>query len=125
MCPPSTATATPSGYRQSVTSTRRFEPSVFMERTRPPLRSSTNKLPICLLLARLGVRLGDGAVDAQGLDRRGVETQLLEELVVVFTKLRGALRRDLRDTVHLNWTADRRGQASAGALQRNDDVVLP
>src|SRR6266851_4718233 len=125
MCPASTSTATPSGYRQSVTSTLRFEPSVFMERTRPPLRSSTNKLPICFLLARLGVCLGYGAVDAQALDLRRVEPQFLEDLVVVFAELRGALRRDFRDTVHLNGTANRRGQASSGALQRNDDVVLP
>src|SRR5258705_9621829 len=96
-----------------------------MERTRPPLRSSTNKLPMCLLLGRLGVCLGDDGVDAQGLDRRLVETQLFEDFVVVFAELRGAFRRDFRDTVHSKGTADRRGQVSSGALQRNDDIVLP
>src|SRR4029077_4399064 len=115
-----TSTATPSGSRHSVTSTLRFEPSVSMERTRPPLSSSTNKLPICLLLARLGVCLGNGAADAQSVDFRCIEPQLLEQLVVVLAELGCAPCGGFGDAGDPNGAANGRGQIAAGALQRHN-----
>src|SRR5262245_24997054 len=55
MCPASTSTATPSGLRQPVTIVFASEPSGFMEKIRPPLRSRTNKRPVVVLS---GTRLG-------------------------------------------------------------------
>ena len=41
----------------------------------------------------------------------------------MLSDLRRALRRYFGDTVHLNRTADGRGQFAAGSFERNDDVI--
>src|ERR671923_2379095 len=50
MCPASTSTTMPSGCRQPVTMTFWSEPSAFSEKTRPPLKSRTNRRPMVALL---------------------------------------------------------------------------
>src|SRR5258706_2638190 len=67
--------------------------------------------------------LRNRAARAQGIDFARLEAELLENLLAVLAQGWSAPRRHLRDALHLNRTADRRRQADAGALERNDDVV--
>ena len=41
----------------------------------------------------------------------------------MLSKFGSAPGRHFRDAMHINWTADRRGQLAAGAFERNDDIV--
>src|SRR6266496_4347343 len=65
----------------------------------------------------------NGTARAQTVDFGCVESQFLENLVVVLSDVRGALCRYLGDTMHLNRTADRRCQLAAGAFERDEDVI--
>src|SRR3984957_3659414 len=64
-----------------------------------------------------------GAARVQRLDFARAEPELLENLLVVFSQRRGALRRHLGDAMHLNGTADCRIKLTACAVKRNDNVV--
>ena len=66
-----------------------------------------------------------GAACAEAIDFGGGEPKLLENLLVVFSKGRSALRSHFHHPVHLNGAADRRGQFAACAFERNDDLVRP
>src|SRR5258708_1540423 len=67
----------------------------------------------------------NGAACAQAVDVGRVESQFLENLVVVLSDLRSTLCGYLGYTMHLNRAVDRRRQLAAGALQRDDNVVRP
>src|SRR6266849_1538727 len=67
----------------------------------------------------------DGAARTQVVDLLCIEPQFFENLLVVFSKFRGAPCCYLGDTVHLNRAADRSLEVSTGAIQRNDNVVFP
>src|SRR5580693_9260372 len=69
------------------------------------------------------LRFRNGAARAQAVDFSDAEPELLENLLVVFSKRRSALRCHFRDAVHLNGAADRRGQFAACAFERNDDLI--
>src|SRR3984885_5724237 len=69
------------------------------------------------------LRFRNGAARAQAVDFSDAEPELLENLVVVFSKRRSALRSNFRHAVHLNGAADRRGQFAACAFKRNDDLI--
>src|SRR6266852_5581575 len=77
------------------------------------------------MLSRRRLGFWDGAARTQAVDVCRVEPQLLENLLVVLSELRGALCGHFGDAMHLNRTADRRGQLAAGTVERNDDVVQP
>src|SRR4029077_12642680 len=66
---------------------------------------------------------GNGTAFTQTVDFGGAKSELLENLLVVFSKLWGALRGYLGDAMHLHRTADRRCQLAAGAFERNDNVI--
>src|ERR1700694_1160285 len=70
-------------------------------------------------------RLRNSATRTQAIDFGRVESQFLENLVVVLSDFRSALRGYFGNSMHLNRTADRRRQLAAGAFQRDDDVVQP
>src|SRR5260221_13640697 len=80
-------------------------------------------LPMSIRLRRTFRCVRNGAARAQSVDFGRAESQLLEYLVVVLSDFRSALRGYLGDAMHLNRTADRRGQPFACALERNDDVI--
>src|SRR6476620_7257240 len=65
----------------------------------------------------------NSATRLQAIDLGRTESELLENLFVVFSKRRSALRGHFRHAVHLNGTADRRGQFAACAVERNDDLI--
>ena len=67
--------------------------------------------------------LGNNPARAQFIDLDRIESQLLENLRVVLTDVRGSRCRRLRNAMHLNRAADRGRQFAAGACERNDDVV--
>src|SRR3984957_8312413 len=71
------------------------------------------------------LRFRNGAARAEAVDFSGGEPELLENLLVVFSKRRSALRSHFRHAVHPNGTADRRGQFAACAFERNDDLIRP
>src|SRR6266550_1566171 len=80
---------------------------------------------ICDLLGCLRGRgwFPDDATRAQAFDFFHVEAEFLENLFVMFADFRCAFRRNFGHAVHLNRTANRRGQLIAGSFQRNDDVI--
>src|ERR1700722_8845532 len=61
----------------------------------------------------------------QAVDFGRAESELPENLLVVFSKLRSSLRGHLSDAMHLKRAADGGRQLAAGALERNDDVICP
>src|SRR5260221_3742449 len=67
--------------------------------------------------------LGNGAARAQTIDFGRVESQFLENLVVVLSDFRSALCGHFGDAMHLDGTADGRSNLAAGALDRDDDVI--
>src|SRR3954447_15752931 len=69
------------------------------------------------------LRFRRGAARAQAVDVAGAEAQLLENRLIVLSKRGRAPCRHFGDAMHLNRTADRRGQLAAGAFERNDDVI--
>jgi len=74
-------------------------------------------------LGRMFLCFRNGTAGTQTIDFGRAKSQLLENLVVVFSNLRGALRGHLGDTVHLKRAADCGRQLAAGTIERNDDVV--
>src|ERR1700754_697707 len=71
----------------------------------------------------LGLR--DGPARTQTVDVSRAESELPENLLVVFSNPRRALRGHLGDAMHLKRAADRGRQLAAGAFKRNDDVIGP
>src|SRR5712672_1817089 len=67
----------------------------------------------------------NGAARTQTIDFGRAESELPENLIVVFSNLWGALRGHFGDAMHLKRAADRRRQLAAGTVERNDDVVRP
>src|ERR1700747_3580053 len=66
---------------------------------------------------------GNGTACTQTADFGCAESELLQNLLVVFANLWGARVGHLGEAMQLDRTADRRCQLAAGALKRNDDVV--
>src|SRR5258706_3393138 len=79
--------------------------------------------PSLIRLRRTLLRFGNDTERAQAIDFGRVESQFAENLVVVLSDFRSALRRYFGNAMHLDRTADRRGQPFACALERNDDVI--
>src|SRR5258706_3724783 len=79
--------------------------------------------PSLIRLRRTLLRFGNDTERVQAIDFGRVESQFAENLVVVPSDFRSALRRYFGNAMHLDRTADRRGQPFAGALERNDDVI--
>src|SRR3981189_2758951 len=67
----------------------------------------------------------NGAARTQTIDFGRVESELPENLVVVFSNLWGSLRGYLGDAMHLKRAADWGRQLAAGTVERNDDVIRP
>src|ERR1700682_1569827 len=74
-------------------------------------------------LSRMFLCLRNGTAFMQTIDFARAEAELPENLVVVFSNLRGALGGHLGDAMHLKRAADGGRQLAAGAIERNDDVV--
>src|SRR6266481_9594893 len=75
--------------------------------------------------ARMFLHFRNRTARAQTIDFGRAESELPENLVVVFSNLRGALRGHLGDTMHLKRARDCGRQLAAGAIERNNDVVRP
>src|SRR6202165_1316029 len=67
--------------------------------------------------------LWNGTAGTQTIDFGRAKSQLPENLVVVFSNLRGTLRAHLGDTMHRKRARDGGRQLAAGTIERNDDVV--
>jgi hypothetical protein len=65
----------------------------------------------------------DRAAHAQTVDFVISKTELFQNFIVMLADSRRAPGRYFRNTVHLNRTADGRGQLLAGSFERNDDVI--
>src|SRR5258705_750758 len=74
-------------------------------------------------LGRMFLCFRNGTAGTQTIDFGRAKSELPENLVVVFSNLRGALRGHLGDTMHLKRAADCGRQLAAGTIERNDDVV--
>src|SRR5258708_1616074 len=74
----------------------------------------------CALLA-----IGNGGTGVQAVDFGGAETELLQDLVVVLADVRRPAGWRLGDAVHLDRTADGRGELAARPFERHDDLVWP
>src|SRR5260370_40788459 len=74
-------------------------------------------------LGRMLLCFRNGTAGTQTIDFGRAKSELPENLVVVFSNLRGALRGHLGDTMHLKRAADCGRQLAAGTIERNDDVV--
>src|SRR6266567_2855168 len=61
--------------------------------------------------------LRNGPARAQSIDLDRIESQLLENLVVVLSDFRGALRGYFGNSMHLDRAADRGRQLAAGAFE--------
>src|ERR1700732_895178 len=67
----------------------------------------------------------NGTARTQTIDFGRAESELPENLVVVFSNFWGALRGHLGDAMHLKRATDRRRQLATGTVERNDDVIRP
>src|SRR5216683_1817673 len=67
----------------------------------------------------------NGPAFMQTIDFGRAESELPENLLVVFSNFWGALRGHFGDAMHLKRAADRRRQLAAGTIERNDDVIRP
>src|ERR1700693_3582306 len=94
-----------------------------MRKLRHTHAASRPYLRVWTTLCRAFPCLRSGTARAQAVDLARVEAKLFENLFVVLSKCWSASRRHFRHAMHLNWTADRRGQLATGAFERNDDVV--
>src|SRR6266849_8357309 len=74
-------------------------------------------------LNRMFLCFRNGTARTQTIDFGRAESQLPENLLVVFSNLRGSLRGHLGDAMHLKRAADCGRQLAAGTIERNDDVV--
>src|SRR6266850_6569998 len=80
-------------------------------------------LPMSMRLRRAFRCFRNGATRAQAVDFGRVESQFLENLVVVLSDFRSALCGHFGNAMHLNRTADRRSDLAARPLDRDDDVI--
>src|SRR6266436_1383893 len=76
-------------------------------------------------LGRMFLCFRNGTAGTQTIDFGRAKSQLPENLVVVFSNLRGACRGYLGDAMHLKRARDCGRQLAAGAIERNNDVVRP
>src|SRR5229473_5445001 len=76
-------------------------------------------------LGRMFLCFRNGTAGTQTIDFGRAKSQLPENLVVVFSNLRGALRGHLGDTMHLKRARDCGRQLAAGTVEWNDDVIRP
>src|SRR5580698_10277008 len=67
--------------------------------------------------------LRNRAVGTQACDVVACESKFLQHFIVVLADSRRALGRYFSNALHLNRTADSRGQLLAGSFERNDDVI--
>src|SRR6202049_2165281 len=65
----------------------------------------------------------NGTAGTQTIDFGRTESELPENLLVVFSNFWGALRGHLGDAMHLKRAVDRRRQLATGAFEWNDDVI--
>src|SRR5882762_8104802 len=87
-------------------------------------------LIVCAVIAGMALRgallcFRNGATRPQAVDFIRAEAELLENFLVVLAEVGRAAGGLLCDVVHLNRTADRRGELAAGPFERNDDVIRP
>ena len=94
----------------------RFSVQVALRRLLPPRNASS----CCMFL---GFRNGTALM--QTIDFGRAKSELLENLIVVFSNLWSALRGYLGDAKHLKRAADGGRQLATGAVERNDDVIRP
>src|SRR6267154_812985 len=87
------------------------------------LRGSSRRPDTAVTLGRMLLCFRNGSARTQIIDFGCAESELPENLVVVFANLRGALRGHLGDAMYLKRATDRRRQLAAGAFERNDDVI--
>ena len=66
-----------------------------------------------------------GPAHTQAVDCFRVEPKVFENFFIVLSKRRSAPCGYFGDAMHLNRTADRRGQLAACAFERHDDVIRP
>src|SRR5229473_176442 len=76
-----------------------------------------------VVLGRMFLWFRNGTARTQAVDFGRAKSELPQNLVVVFSNLRGALRGHLGDAMHLKRAADGGRQLAAGTIERNDDVV--
>src|SRR5713101_4305017 len=76
-------------------------------------------------LNRMFLWFRNGTARTQTIDFGRAESELPENVLVVFSNLWGALRGHLGDAMHLKRAADCGRQFAAGTIERNDDVVRP
>src|SRR5579862_4208054 len=112
--------APPCTYPLTLNSPHLVGMSVDAMRLSAPIRVSMG-----MRLRRTFRCLRNGAACAQAIAFEHVESQLPENLLVVLSDFGSALGGCFGDAVHLDRTADRRGQVAADALQRDDDVIRP
>src|SRR5713226_2268456 len=74
-------------------------------------------------LNRMFLWFRNGTARTQTIDFGRAKSELPEDLVVVFSNLRGALRGHLGDAMYLKRAADGGCQLAAGTIERNDDVI--
>src|SRR5712671_3133028 len=74
-------------------------------------------------LNRMFLCLWNGTAGTQTIDFGRAKSELPENLLVVFSNLRGALRGHLGDAMDLKRAGDGGRQLAAGTIERNDDVV--
>src|SRR5438105_10706736 len=86
-------------------------------------RGGPVSMPLAMRLRRTFRCFRNGAARAQAVDFGRVESQFLENLIVVLADFRSALCGHFGDAMHLNRTADRRSNLAASALHRDDDVI--
>src|ERR1700742_2376884 len=85
-----------------------------------PLRSART-----VALSRVSLYFWNRAACTQTIDLGRAKSELPEDLVVVLSNLRGALRGHLGDAMHLKRAADCGRQLAACTFERNDDVIRP
>src|ERR1700709_1982385 len=76
-------------------------------------------------LSRVLLCFRNGTARKQAIYFDGGESELQENLLVVFSNLWRALRGHFGDAVHLKRAADGGRQLAAGPLERNNDVIGP
>src|SRR5258707_4375938 len=87
------------------------------------LRGSARRPHTAVTLGRMLLCFRNGSARTQTIDFGCAKSELPENLVVVFSNLRGALRRHLGDAMYLKRARDGGSQLAAGTIERNDDVI--
>src|SRR5271154_2826588 len=83
-----------------------------------------DRFPRLRPLRRAFLCFRNGAALAQAVDFARAKAQFLENRLVVFSKSWGPLGRDFRNAVHIDRTADRRGELATRSFQGAADVVF-